>query len=664
MDIARGEAGNAAHVTTDGGRVRTVVVVGNGMTSARLCERLVATVRNPSIPAPAPAPAPARHAPRIVVFAEEPRPAYDRVHLASLLSAATGEPGADLTLHPQSWYAEHGIELHLGTKVAAIHRDTRTVESASGASIAYDHVVLATGSRPFVPPLPGIDRPDVYVFRTLDDLSAIRKHARTAGRAVVIGGGLLGLEAAKVLADLRLKVDVVEAAAHLMPRQLDAEAAALLRGKIEGLGIRVFLGKAPLGIDAAGGGLAVRMPDREPLAADLVVVAAGIRPRSELAAACGLSLDKNGGVTVDDRLETSDPRILAIGECASHRGATYGLIPPGYLMADVAADRLAGGDAVFRGSDMSAKLKLLGVAVACLGRFDDRDAMTLTYRDEGCYRKLLFDHNGSGRIVGAMAVGEWSDIDDVMQLMETRRRPSAWARRQFPRVGRIRAPLRAADPLVCTCMRVSQTALAEAVADGCGSVVELGRRTGAGTLCGSCKPQLARITGGQPAIAARSPALLVGALAAAALVAAWLFLRPLGARVHALFAARHDLWSQITGYSALGLCALGLLLSLRKRWRRFRRGAFERWRLVHVAVNVLALATLLAHTGLRLGDNLNRALLVAFLAAGVAGIAAAVVGAVAPNAARHKRGMFFVHVVLTWPLLALLLAHVFHAYYY
>ncbi|HKA86537.1 MAG TPA: FAD-dependent oxidoreductase [Haliangiales bacterium] len=634
--------------------MRTVVVAGNGMTSARLCERLVALRRR----------SPSR--PRIVVFAEEAHPAYDRVHLATLMSSTPsgGDTVADLTLHPESWYAEHGIELRLGDKVAAIHRDSRTVVSASGETIAYDRLVLATGSRPFVPALPGIDDRDVYVFRTLDDLSAIRRHARTAARAVVIGGGLLGLEAAKVLADLCLAVDVVEVAPQLMPRQLDAEGGALLRKKIEGLGIRVFLGRAPLGIERTAAGLSVRLPDRAPLAADLVVVAAGIRPRSELAAACGLALDKNGGIRIDDSLETSDPTILAIGECASHRGATYGLIPPGYLMADVAADRLTGGDATFPGSDMSAKLKLLGVAVACLGRFDDREAMALTYRDDVCYRKLLFDHKGHGRIVGAMAVGEWSDIDDVMELMETRRRPSAWARRQFPRVGRIRAPNRAADSLVCTCMRISEAALTEAVADGCCSVVELGRRTGAGTLCGSCKPQLARISGGHPAIADRSPALLVAAIAAAACVAAWFVVRPLGARVHALFAARHDFWAQVTGYSALGLCALGLVLSLRKRWRRFRHGGFERWRLLHAGVNALALAVLFAHTGLHLGDNLNRALVVAFLGAAVAGVAAAVVGAVAPNAAPPKRAMVWVHVILTWPLLALLLTHVFHAYYY
>jgi nitrite reductase (NADH) large subunit len=218
--------------------------------------------------------------------------------------------------------------------------------------------------------------------------------------------------------------------------------------------------------------------------------------------------------------------------------------------------------------------------------------------------------------------------------------------------------------MVCTCLRVSQSTLTKAVADGCSSVAALGLRTGAGTLCGECKPQLARLAGTRPVAAARSPALLAGAIVAAAFILAWLLARPLGAALHALFAARHDFWAQLTGYSALGLTVLGLSLSVGKRRRRPRDGAHGQWRLVHVVVNALALAALVAHTGLRLGDNLNRALLVCFLAAGLAGVATAAVAAVAPNVARPKRWTFWAHVLLTWPLLALLLTHVFHAYYY
>src|SRR5262249_45953345 len=193
-------------------------------------------------------------------------------------------------------------------------------------------------------------------------------------------------------------------------------------------------------------------------------------------------------------------------------------------------------------------------------------------------------------------------------------------------------PNRAADSLVCTCMRISEAALTEAVADGCCSVVELGRRTGAGTLCGSCKPQLARISGGHPPIAHPSPAPLVAPVAPPPGAAPCFVRRPRGARAPALSAARHDFWTQVTGYSALGLCALGLVLSLRKRWRRFRHGGFERWRLLHAGVNALALAVLFAHTGLHLGDNLNRALVVAFLGAAVAGGPAPLLRAVAPHA--------------------------------
>jgi bacterioferritin-associated ferredoxin len=384
-----------------------------------------------------------------------------------------------------------------------------------------------------------------------------------------------------------------------------------------------------------------------------------VRPASSLAAAAGLALAPDGGIEVDDCLQTSDPRVLAIGECASHRGTTYGLVPPAYRMADVAAERLLGGDAAFTGGDKSAKLKLLGVAVASLGRTDP-DAASLTYRAPGTYRRLFLHR---GQIVGAMAVGEWSDIDDVVQMIESKRRPSLLARRSFRRAGRVRRglALRSSDPLVCACMRVHRSSLLAVVAEGYATADELSRRTGAGTLCGSCKPQLAALC---DAVAAprgqRSPGLLVGAIAAVAAMLCWAFAAPVAERLYAFVAARHTFWSQLTGYIALGLSLTGLSLSLRKRWRRFRLADYRHFRLIHVTVNVLALATLAAHTGLRLGDNLNRALLVVFLGTATSGVLAAVLSALG----RTPRRAYWLHLLISWPLLGLLAAHIFHAYYY
>ena len=351
--------------------------------------------------------------------------------------------------------------------------------------------------------------------------------------------------------------------------------------------------------------------------------------------------------------------MLAIGECASHRGTTYGLVPPAYRMADVAAERLLGHDTAFTGGDKSAKLKLLGVAVACLGRTDP-DAASLTYRAPGTYRRLFLHR---GQIVGAMAVGDWSDIDDVVQMIESKRRPSLLARRRFRRAGRVRRGLaiRSSDPLVCTCMHVHRSSLRAAMAEGCRGADELSRRTGAGTLCGTCKPQLAAMCDAVAAPRApRSPGLLVGAVAAVAAMLCWAFAAPVAERIYAFVAARHTFWSQLTGYAALGLSLAGLSLSLRKRWRRFRLADYRRFRLVHVTVNVLALAMLAAHTGLRLGDNLNRALLIVFLGTAASGVLAAVLSALG----RPPRRTFWLHLLISWPLLGLLGAHIFHAYYY
>jgi nitrite reductase (NADH) large subunit len=476
-------------------RREILVIVGNGMTGFRLCQKLVECGANAVLD--------------IVVFGEEPLPAYDRIHLTELFSGKTID---DLTFAPREWYQENGIELRLGDPVVAIDRDDGIVRSASGIEVPYDRLVFATGSRPFVPPIEGVDLPGVFVYRTVEHLAAIMQHGHSLKRAAVIGGGLLGLEAAKAVYDLGLEVHVVEFAPRLMPRQLDQPGADVLRARIEQLGIRVHAGKATTRIAA---GLPSRhAPDRDErmlhfadgdqLAVDFVVISAGIRPRGELIEASGIELAKNGAIVVDDRLTTSDPRIFAVGECASHRGITYGLVFPGYRMVDVLVDNLVGGTATFEGADQSAKLKLMGVHVAALGAYDETDVPKSTvYRfgSESAYRKLVV-REGMGRIAGAMAVGEWKNLDRVRDMIEQCRPVSFWDIRRFRSTGNLWlkskvAPIAEwpAEALVCSCMRVDRGTLTQALVDGCTSVEQLSARTGAGSMCGSCKPLLAELLG-------------------------------------------------------------------------------------------------------------------------------------------------------------------------
>ena len=476
------------------GPEQTLIIIGNGMMSFRLCQKLVECGAEKLL--------------EIVVFGEEPRPAYDRVHLTDLLSGKTAD---DLTLAPPSWYAEHGIALYLGDPVVEINTDDCLVRSASGLVVPYDRLVFATGSRPFVPPIPGVDLPGVFVYRTVEHLHAIMDHGYGVERAAVIGGGLLGLEAAKAIYDLGLEVHVIESGAGLMHRQLDAAGSGLLKSKIEDLGVRVHLGKQTARIeearasdpDAEEGELRVRFADGGSLIVNMVVISAGIRPRGELAGATGLALAKNGGIIVDDRLTTSDPRIFAVGECAVHRGVTYGLAFPGYKMVDNLVDNLVGGTATFQGADHSAKLKLMGITVASLGEHDERERPHTTVNSflaHGAYRKVVMRE---GRIVGAITVGDWENLDRVREAIEQPRVVSFWDMRRFRSTGNLWLKSESPpigdwppDAIVCGCLRVNRGTLSLAQLDGCATVDELCARTGAGTMCGSCKPLLAELLGG------------------------------------------------------------------------------------------------------------------------------------------------------------------------
>ncbi|HMC70705.1 MAG TPA: FAD-dependent oxidoreductase, partial [Mycobacteriales bacterium] len=331
-----------------------LVVVGNGMVGHRLIDALRSRDRDRSWD--------------ITIIGEEPRPAYDRVALSSWFNGATPD---DLTLDPACY---SGAELMLGERVVGIDRWARTVATSTGRAVGYDALVLATGSSAFVPPIPGADQPGCFVYRTIEDLQAISAAAHVAGvrSGAVVGGGLLGLEAANALQALGLETHVVEFASRLMPMQVDDGGGEALRRRVEQLGVHLHLGAATERIEP-GPPLRMVFADGSAVNADLVVFSAGIRPRDGLARDAGLAVGERGGVVVDEGCRTEDERIWAVGEVACLGGRTYGLVAPGYAMAEVVADRLLGGTATFPGADTSTKLKLLGVDVASFG-----DAMATT----------------------------------------------------------------------------------------------------------------------------------------------------------------------------------------------------------------------------------------------------------------------------------------------
>ena len=463
-----------------------LVVIGNGMVGHHFLEQLAASGEAQCF--------------RVTVLGEERHIAYDRVHLSEYFQGKSAE---ELALSTSEQYAQWGFELRLNTPVTKIDREHRALTLADGERLSYDKLVLATGSSPFVPPIEGNDRPGCLVYRTLDDLDAIREAGARANTAVVVGGGLLGLEAANALRELDLDTAVVEFAPRLMPAQVDDEGGALLCEKIEALGVQVLTGRATQRIED---GIHARhrmvFQDDRLLETDLIVFSAGIRPRDELARGAGLAIGERGGVVIDDHCRTSDPDILAIGEVALWNDSIFGLVGPGYQMAKVALDSLTGGGRTFTGADMSTKLKLMGVDVGAIGDAHGQEnpgARFYRYTDgiAGEYRKLVVSTDGK-QLLGAMLVGDNSYYDTLLQYttnaLELPDKPESLI---LP-VSEGGAPALGVDALpdtagICSCHNVTKGDIVQCIHDGHASVADVKSVTAAGTGCGGCAGQLKEI---------------------------------------------------------------------------------------------------------------------------------------------------------------------------
>ena len=464
---------------------KTLIVVGNGMVGHHFLEQLVAS------------PAAADY--DILVFGEEKQLAYDRVHLSEYFAGSTH---ADLAMGTADWYTEQGIQLLLNEPVTGLDRDQRTVTTPKG-DYNYDELVLATGSYPFVPPIEGKEHPHCFVYRTLEDLDAIRASAQAGKSGVVVGGGLLGLEAANALKSLGLQAHVVEFAPRLMPVQLDTDGGALLRHKIEELGVQVHTEKATTAI-VAGEEARLRMnfSDDSHLETDLIVFSAGIRPQDALARSSGLEVGERGGIVVNDQCTTSDPHIHAIGECALWDQRIFGLVAPGYTMARTLASVLNGDqEAAFTGADMSTKLKLLGVDVGSIGDAHGQTpgARNIRFNDEqiGHYRRMVISEDGK-KLLGAILVGDNSHYDTLLQYAlngialpdnpETLILPESQG--GAPALGPDALPETAS---ICSCHNVTKGDICGAIDAGCGDLGSVKAETKASTGCGGCTALLKNV---------------------------------------------------------------------------------------------------------------------------------------------------------------------------
>lgn len=464
-----------------------VVVVGHGMVGHKFLERM----------------AQAGSSHEISVFCEEPRPAYDRVHLTSYLG---GKSAAELSLVAEGFFEGTGAELYLQDAVVSVDRKAKCVHSAQGRAVSYDKLILATGSYPFVPPVPGHDREGCFVYRTLEDLDAISAFSQQANRGVVIGGGLLGLEAAKALKDIGLEVQVVEFAPRLMAVQVDDGGGRVLRQKIEALGVEVLTGKSTQQIvDGEQCRHRLEFADGSVLESDVLVFSAGIRPQDALARSSGLEVGERGGIMIDEYCQTSDKNIYAIGECALWNGRIFGLVAPGYEMAGIAADHLLGKPVeAFAGTDMSTKLKLMGVDVASIGDCHGTTpgARSYCFSDEirQLYKKLVVSEDGK-LLLGAVLVGDAEDYGTLLQMMKNRMalpgHPEDLILPQRDRGGEkgggIGVGALPAAAQICSCNNVSKGDICTAVDSGCMTLADVKDKTRAGTSCGGCVPLVTQL---------------------------------------------------------------------------------------------------------------------------------------------------------------------------
>jgi nitrite reductase (NADH) large subunit len=468
-----------------------IVVIGHGMVGHKFLEALAETGLRDA---------------QVTVLCEEPRPAYDRVHLSEFFAGKSAE---DLSLVEPGFFERTGFTLRLAAKAVAIERRENRVTTADGERLHYDKLVLATGSYPFVPAVPGRERPHCHVYRTIEDLEAMQASGARSKSGVVIGGGLLGLECAKALRDMKLATHVVEFAPRLMAVQVDEGGGRVLRHKIEALGVQVHLSRNTVEItDGATARHRMVFADGTWLETDMIVFSAGIRPRDELARHCALAIGPRGGVVIDSECRSSDHDIYAIGECASWNEQVFGLVAPGYEMARVAARHIAGlelgkpSDAAFVGADMSTKLKLMGVDVASIGDAQGKTphCRSFSYTDElrQIYKKIVVSEDGR-QLIGAVLVGDAAEYGTLLQMaLNGLALPADPEFLILPSSDGKAKPGLGVDALpdtaqICSCNNVSKAQICAAVGDGACTIAEIKACTKAGATCGGCVPLVTQL---------------------------------------------------------------------------------------------------------------------------------------------------------------------------
>ena len=643
-----------------------VVIIGGGPSGIRVAQEL------------------ARSGCDAILFNAERWKPYNRVKLTPLLS---GDVQLGQVTQPLDFPGPGKVTLYSDNSIVDIDRAAKTVTTKLGRTWAYGKLVIAMGSRAHVPPIPGVEMPGVYTFRNFDDVEKLVARSFRSRRCVVVGGGLLGLEAARGMRDRGVETWVVEHETHLMSRQLDARGGELLSHAIEQMGVHVLVASRVAAFEGDSRLQRVVLAGDTGIDCDTVIICTGIRPNIELARDIGLAVGR--GIKVGPTLQTSDPDIYAIGECAEFQSHVYGLVGPAFDQAVTASRHIAGGRENYSGSVPATKLKIIGTDVFSMGDVEQleqrRDVTTYVYESEDgeVYRRLVLKR---GRLVGALALGDWSELNRLQEAVKARSLLFPWQLRRFRSSGlvwpvgaerSVRDWPRAAT--VCNCTGVTRGQIGDSIALGAITLDDVKRETGASTVCGSCKVHIGELL---ESPAPREPVKawwLIAALSLLALLGATLTgllpVIPTASQIADRGLADtlylDSFTKQVTGYTLLAMSALLAVLSLRKRISWLRFGDFTGWRVFHIALGVIALIALFTHTGFRLGSNLNMWLMLTFLglglAGGLAGLATAYEHRVFQSpktAARLRSAAFWMHIVAFWPFPLLLAVHILTVYFY
>ncbi len=619
---------------------------------------------------------------QVVIYGDEPWEPYNRVKLSSLLAGETG--WSDLIESQKVPQIENLVQ-HQNCRVVEIDRERNTVIDSFGREQRYRKLILALGSNPHIPSVDGIELENIYTFRNMTDAQHLMARQVKSRRVIVVGGGVLGLEAAKAMSRNKTEVTVIDHAQYLMPAQLDEEAAELLREHILVLGIKVYLGvgiKKILGDTKVTG---VELRNGEIKQCDTLILSTGIKSNVELARKAKIHVGR--GVRVSDTMQTNDPDIYAVGECAEHREIVYGLVAPGFEQAKVAVADIHKQKTAYRGSIMATQLKVVGLPVFSMGRTGEGESKSIfnqhVFAKPGSqtYRKIIIFRN---RLVGAISVGKWDSLHRIQESITKQRYIFPWQLKRFVTTGDLWPKSEGqvvaqwpANAIVCQCMNVTRGQCSKAITTGCETVEAVMQKTSASTVCGGCRPLLAELIGGavqaEKIKSFRSIFLYSLLVGLAALIA---FLSPgVTYNESSIQALQWDVvWrdgviKQVTGFSILGLTLLGLLVALRKRWKRFSLFEFSFWRYVHIFIGVFIVLTLLMHTGFRLGNNINAWLMSLFtgliLVGGVYGVFMSLQYKLDGVLANKIKGyMNWIHLLLFWPVPVLLTFHIIKTYYF